>query len=190
MARRRNNFFQRSGRRRGPVSWVTTVGNGAAQTVDGTLLESVLMEAADWGGNVDAVQKQGHLLRIMCDFNVTLVPESTTFAQGNLRLFWCVYIIDNDDADSSIISLAAGSIIQGCRVLQLGCEGQTAVEVPTAQVGTAFVPAMKIKFDTRLRARLQGDEIIALGTQFGVSVTGTIASAALSGYARMLIREP
>lgn len=188
---RRRVRMSRGGRRgRAPVAWVNAVANHVAVPVDGTLLELGLLEPADWGGDIVNTNKKGHLIRTIGSWTVLWVPETTTFATGLCRLFWAVYVIDQDDADATIVSAAVGTILQGSRVLQVGCTGFSSLEIPTANQGTAFIPALTFSWDTALRAKLESDQIVALGVQLGGGVTGTITSMGISGYSRSLIREP
>lgn len=174
----------------GRTSWVTNIFNEGAQTIDGTLTEYALLEYGDYEDPATNLHKPTHIKRIILKGGLAYTPQSTTFAQDIGALFMALYVIDQNDADGTILTVATSGIVIGNRVLHLDCMTRGLVEIPAAQASQVVIPEFRIDLDIRLNVTMLPDEALSLGLQFGSSVVETIAVAAFSGYCKVLIEQP
>lgn len=191
MARR----FQRRGFRK-PLqvkrwAWVTTVHNETAVTRDGVGNLNILFTADDWQGNTANLTKVAVIRRIIVSGVVTAVPEVTAVSTENVNLFSALFVQDVEDTDTTIIDPAAGTILQAHRVLHTQCDGLAAMEIPTAQMGTNFIPAIAtFRIDMKVNLKLHADQELIHAVQFGSAVTSVLNDARYSCYGRVLMESP
>lgn len=171
-------------------AWVTSVFNETALTRDGINNEFVLLEAADWQGDTAQLQKHAHVKRIIVSGVVTATPESTTLAFDSIAIFTAMYVADVEDTDTTIITAAAGTILQGNRVLGVKAYGYNGAEIPAAVASQPYIPGVQVEYDVRLNVVVRPDEFLLLGIQYGSAVNGVLNNAAFSGYCRVLMEAP
>jgi len=166
-----------------PTAWVAAIADSIALLQNGAMVETNILDQNDWGAH--SINKKGRLVRSIGNFIVCVGVEGAAATQVDLALLWAVYIIDADDSDAS---LTDGSILNNNRVLQTGVAGfgiaENATVVPSSHAEIA------IRWDTRVRANLEGDEILALAVQSAEDVSAVTTTLNLYGIARTLILEP
>lgn len=185
---------RRFGRKGGPfqkrrLSWVTTIFNESAQDRGGNITERNLLISSDWQGNEAALQKTAHVKRILVNGGLACNPEITATAQDLIALFGAIYVIDVDDTDATILSVASGTILQGCRVLKTDAWAWGSTEA-AGVVENTYGHFIRFQYDIRLNVTLQADQAIVFALQFGSDVTSTIIAAAACFYSRILIEQP
>lgn len=188
MARRR--FTRRLPRSARRLAWVTNVFNEVSVDRAAAINFFVAVEAADWQGDTQSLTKRAHVRRTIVNGVVTATPTSTALELDSVILFYALLVCDAEETDNNIVSSAAGSLLQAHRVLHVGCKGYAGIEIPSAQMGTNWIPGVDIDIDIRSNVVLEPDEQLRLAIQYGGGVTGVLADSRFSGYCRTLIENP
>lgn len=196
MARRfaRRRFFRKG---QPPVKrqkrvWFSNLFSEDALGTSSTLIEEVIFDSEV--SHVPAgfaYSVQAEIRRLVVDGVITWVPQITATAFEMASLVWAVYVIDREDTDNTLISTTRGAILEGGarRVLRTGVIGFTAVELPVAQIGTSFIPAIPMQIDLKVSMKVATDELIVLGMQWTSDVSSAINQAAFTGITRTLLVE-
>lgn len=193
MARR--PFFRRRGMRRPktPVSWVSTLFNETALTVDASATAlQVLLDDDDWQGDLASLRKIGRVRRIIYDGHVMWVPLATADAADMVSLLWCLWVGDQSDdpvAAATLNSTASGSVLQERRVLQTGIVAWTAIET-TGGFLINEIPSHEIHIDMRTNVNVPPGSRLGMGFVFQSSAAASINVAACSAVSRILIVTP
>lgn len=188
--------FRNRGRRfstRGPkmrLTWVTTVFNETALTLDATANEFILLDDTDWVGNVNSVQKAAHVKRVIVSGEVGWVPNQTTDEADIVALFGTLINFGTDEPDSSILVSTAGGLIQSSRVLHLEAWCKGVAETTGGFLVNNFGALATIRWDVRLNSVVRPENATTMTLQFGSTVSGAVAAASFSGYSRVLIEQP
>jgi len=188
---RRTPRFRRP---RTPVSWVTTVFNSSILSAGGTLTELVLLNGADWQGTTDSLTKVAHVKRVIANLAIhSQITDVTDYGYAQAAWLWACYVIDDNDADASITTTAAGSILQSNRVVATGVCGLDTFGYTTLSSGepySHYVITPQVNIDVRVGIKLRPEELLVCGVMLATGTGSTIVNGFASGYTRVLIREP
>lgn len=184
MARFRRRRFGGSKFVKKRLAWDPFISNEFAHPMDGTSAESVLFTTDPYrhGGANTRIKVR----RIIGHFQLSMVPAVTTLAFDVVTMFWALLTRDSEDTDITLLSIGEGTLLASERILQVGSDGCTMIEVPSAIIGQPHVPPLRIDFDWRGQLWVNPEEELLLVTQFGSSITSTVTDARLSGIARTL----
>lgn len=105
-------------------------------------------------------------------------PLATTFEQAFVRLNTCLYVIDREDTDASIVSTTPGEILEGGADRVLFTDVQTGMvsEVTTANRAESFVVGPRIEIDWRGNAKCGIDQLVVLGFQLALNISGAVSN--------------
>lgn len=183
------------GRRGGPfqkrrLNWVTTSFNESALDLAGGSLFLVMLDAADFAGNVSSRNQPARIKRVIFNGQVAAVPALTTDASDLVALFLAAFTIDADDTDTNIILTSVGSIMQAQRVIYTDVHSWGSMESTGGFVQNCYGPLPHISLDVRLNIVVKPEELLVFALRYGSDVSSTLTASAVSGYSRVLIEQP
>lgn len=168
-------------------AWSTTVFNDTALSQTGVVDEQVL-----WDPNVDEVgypqmNTVWTIKRILGRGNVVYNLEAAATTTDLIGVWQCLYVIDREDTDSTIISSGAGTIFETERVLQVETEGLLLFEatVDPATV-TVVTPRPRVDIDWKGSLKLRQDQLLIHAIQVGNDASAVLNDARLFATYRVL----
>jgi len=150
---------------------------------DQNILESGSVFASEFvlfdpASNNPEVETQGNMTtlvrRVICRGGITYFPEnSPTPLVVNTALHMCVYVIDREDADNGILAGGSSTVLGSMRVLWQNCVPFLFSQTDyTNDAPSFFDHTIPVVLDARLNVKLRPDDLIVIGFQHAVDVSG------------------
>lgn len=173
------------------TGWVTSIFNETAIDSTATVVtELVLLGQSEWDPLSGAQNFPQTVRRMIGNLVVTVTPSVSSSAFDQLAATWAIYQLDADDTDSTLNSVASGTIMSAERILQTGAIGFTVKGNATSPSIVDIWQGLPINFDLRSVVRVRNDELLLFGIQL-VSGAGTaLSTLAISGITRVLVDRP
>jgi len=188
---RRRRFGGFRGRKKAPLnlSWVNGVFNTSLDTTGATFgTPQVLVDGPDWQANLGGLSKPGFVRRVIVNFTIVVNFRFEGALERRTGFFWAVYVEDDDEQDSTLLSTAPGTIIQENRLLATGVRGWHGTSLDTNSPFETFSPMEKVDWKGRLR--LQSNERVVLAIQSVNDIDAAATAVEAITFSRVLIESP
>jgi len=173
------------------TAWSPFVYDVSAINIDTTLAERVLFDpqSSDPASETDN-NLTTRVRRIIVSGGITVQPEGSATPLLQISALHCaVYVVDVEDTDADLLTTPAGSLLTSHRVLWRACYPYLACQISLPDSGgitgwrSSTVP---IEFDLKVGVKLQPDQLVVLGMQWGNSIAGVTDDAFFSAQGAVL----
>jgi len=173
------------------TAWSPFVYDMSGVNIDTTLSEKVLFDpqSSDPASETDN-NLTTRVRRILVSGGLTMQPEGSATPLFQLSALHCaVYVVDVEDTDADLLTTPGGSLLTSHRVLWRACYPFMASQVDMPSIGgiqTWRGCTVPFELDLKVGLKLQPDQLVVLGMQWGNTIAGVMDDAFFSAQGAVL----
>lgn len=171
------------------LAWVNTLFTGTISVTSGQRTALVLLDDDDWAANVASTAKNVVVRRIIVSYCYLPSLDFAGDASQAHAVLSGVVLEDEDEADTNIVTTAAGSLWTQNRWLYSAMYGGF-LNIPDVDVHTVYTVCPTQRVDWKGKMMMRSGQLLTHSHQLMTDVSSSLSAFSVNAIARVLIESP